>query len=131
MSRVCRSSIVVNNWFSNMEAALTHTQRVLRLYRHALQHSRSWEVNRKLWRQEALALRERFEKHRGETNRIVAQQLLEAGEAEFEREKHPDPYKPCTALDGSKWERNIPPPHWACKPTKQEAEWLADKRYWQ
>jgi NADH dehydrogenase (ubiquinone) 1 beta subcomplex subunit 9 len=63
-----------------MEAALTHTQRVLRLYRHALQHSRSWEVNRKLWRQEALTIRGRFEQHRNETNRIAAQQLLEAGE---------------------------------------------------
>eukprot|EP00056_Hartaetosiga_gracilis_P021238 m.23328 g.23328 ORF g.23328 m.23328 type:complete len:99 (+) comp8964_c0_seq1:47-343(+) len=90
----------------------THTARVLRLYRHALKDSKSWCIDRAFWREEALALRARFEKNRNERNTIVAQKLLEQGEAEFESNKHPDPYTPPTALDGSKWERNIPPPSW-------------------
>jgi hypothetical protein len=42
-----------------MASGLTHSQRVLRLYRQSLQHSLSWAIDRTLWRQKALELRVR------------------------------------------------------------------------
>lgn len=77
-----------------------------------------------------MEIRDRFEAHKNETNVEVSEKLLLDGEAEFEREKHPDPYKPCTAVGGSKWERNLPPPKWACQMTPEEESWYNDKRLW-
>ena len=59
-----------------MEVVLTRSQRVLRLYRHALQQSRSWEVNRQLWRKQALTIRARLEEHRNETNYTNIEKIL-------------------------------------------------------
>ena len=63
-----------------MEVALTHTQRVLRLYRRSLKNALSWEVNRKLYRIQALQIRERFEKNRNVTNMELANQILQEAE---------------------------------------------------
>lgn len=107
-------------------AGLTHTQRVTRLYRHSLKHLLSWCIDRSLWRQEALKLRDRFDAAKS-VNMPRASQLLEEGEQEFRINRHPEPYT-CniitkellviyillsivpTSPGGSKWERNIPPP---------------------
>ncbi len=66
-----------------MSASLTHAQRVLRLYRHALQHTRHWVVYRDGFRAEAAALRARFEAHKDERNVITASNLLAKGEVRF------------------------------------------------
>eukprot|EP00053_Salpingoeca_punica_P001582 m.34102 g.34102 ORF g.34102 m.34102 type:complete len:113 (+) comp11104_c0_seq1:47-385(+) len=108
---------------------LTHSQRVLRLYRLALQHSRSWAIERPLWRAEALKLRARFDANKNASVKQAAK-LLEDGEAEFFMKKHPDPYKPCVALDGSKWERNVPPPPEVVHTRPDEQEWLSNHAYW-
>ncbi|EGD73789.1 hypothetical protein PTSG_05482 [Salpingoeca rosetta] len=86
-----------------------HKQAVLRLYRHMLKDSKSWAVDRGVWMKHAATIRQRFETHRT-ANPAEAAKLLAAEQAKFESNKHPDPYRPCTSLDGSKWERNCPPP---------------------
>jgi len=63
-----------------MTASLSHASRVLRLYRQALTHSRSWAIDRTAWRQQAVALRARFDAHASERNPLVAGKLLVEGE---------------------------------------------------
>ncbi|EDO36579.1 predicted protein [Nematostella vectensis] len=89
---------------------ITHQQRVLRLYRNCLRHSLSWIVDRQAWRKEALMIRAQFEANKHETDRKRIAMIMEQAEAEFERKKHPYPYTFPTAAEGSKWERNTPPP---------------------
>eukprot|EP00042_Codosiga_hollandica_P024859 m.107086 g.107086 ORF g.107086 m.107086 type:complete len:112 (-) comp51692_c0_seq1:149-484(-) len=107
-----------------------HGLQVLRLYRNALLTARHWAVDRAVWRQEAVALRARFDAHKHEHDRARAALLLAQGEAELASSTHPDPYRPPTALEGSKWERNTPPSHETCHATAEEEAWLNDKRFW-
>ena len=58
----------------------THSQKVLRLYRHSLKNTLSWVVDRGLFREHALVLRERFEQGRTERNALKAAELLAAGQ---------------------------------------------------
>ncbi len=114
--------------------SLCHAQRVTRLYRNSLKHMLSWTIDRQTWRKQALELRMKFDEHKDEKDRNKAIQLLEDGEDEFNFLKHPDPYickhteimikyhhnnSMCIAIapeapEGSKWERNLPPPPWVC-----------------
>ena len=71
--------------------ALTHTQRVTRLYRRSLKHLLSWCIDRSVWRQEALKLRDRFDAAK-DVGMPTAAQLLEDGEREFRINRHPEPY---------------------------------------
>lgn len=71
--------------------ALTHGQRVTRLYRRSLKHLLSWCIDRSLWRQEALKLRDRFDAAK-DVSMPRAAQLLEEGEREFRINRHPEPY---------------------------------------
>ncbi|XP_004363349.1 NADH dehydrogenase 1 beta subcomplex subunit 9 [Capsaspora owczarzaki ATCC 30864] len=98
--------------------------RVTRLYRQSLKHSLSWAIDRQIWRREALLLRERFDLNKAETNEIKIRDLVEAGEAEFEAKRHPDPYIFPSAIDGSKYERNVPPPPGVLHMTPQEEAWF-------
>lgn len=77
---------------SHLKKGITHQQRVMRLYRNSLKHLLSWCIDRELWRDEALNLRDRFDKHKNETNQQRIQKILEAAEVEFESKKHPYPY---------------------------------------
>jgi len=74
-----------------MATNLTHAQRVTRLYRRSLKHLLSWCVDREYWRQEALQLRDRFDVNR-DVSIKQGTLLLEEGEREFEKNKHPNPY---------------------------------------
>ena len=71
--------------------ALTHAQRVTRLYRRSLKHLLSWCIDRSLWRQEALKLRDRFDAAKN-VSMPIAVQLLKDGEREFRINRHPEPY---------------------------------------
>ena len=73
-------------------AALSHAQKVTRLYRKSLKHLLSWTIDRALWRQQALELRARFDAHKDLRDMKKAVHLLEDGEEEFNYLKHPDPY---------------------------------------
>ena len=72
--------------------ALTHTQRVTRLYRNSLKHLLSWIVERDEWRLEALKLRAAFDANKDLKDVGQATAMLEYGEKEFSLWKHPDPY---------------------------------------
>ena len=71
--------------------ASTHAQRVTRLYRRSLKHLLSWCIDRSLWREEALKLRDRFDAAKN-VSMPRAAQLLEEGEREFRINRHPEPY---------------------------------------
>lgn len=73
------------------QLALTHAQRVTRLYRRSLKHLLSWTIDRQVWREQAVELRARFDANKYADVRR-ANGLLEEGEQEFEASKHPDPY---------------------------------------
>lgn len=77
---------------SHLKKGITHQQRVMRLYRNSLKHLLSWCIDREIWREEALILRERFDNHKNENNQRRIQKILEAAEVEFESKKHPYPY---------------------------------------
>ncbi|XP_003387932.1 PREDICTED: NADH dehydrogenase [ubiquinone] 1 beta subcomplex subunit 9-like [Amphimedon queenslandica] len=106
-------------------AALTHTQNVTRLYRKSLKHLLSWAIDRRLWRRQALELRDRFDANK-DVDHSIALKLLQEGEAEFERRKHPDPYISPEAPEGTKWERNLPPPPHVLEMTPDEQKWYDD-----
>lgn len=73
----------------------SHRRKVLRLYKRAMRttwdwawHSRSLEVE--IW--EMTMLRQRFEKHKNETDMIKATALLKAGEEEWWINRHYQPF---------------------------------------
>merc|ERR1712088_170550 len=73
----------------------SHRRKVLRLYKRCIRttwdwawHSRSLEIE--LW--EMTMLRQRFEKHRNETDMVKATSLLKAGEEEWWINRHYQPY---------------------------------------
>lgn len=86
--------------------AISHAQRVTRLYRHSLKNSLSWCIDRVMWREEALRIRARFDANRHIQDRRLAVSLVQQGEEELQKKMHPDPYLgehslccfPCTAV---------------------------------
>eukprot|EP00036_Acanthoecidae_sp_10tr_P009347 CAMPEP_0182926024 /NCGR_PEP_ID=MMETSP0105_2-20130417/10786_1 /TAXON_ID=81532 ORGANISM="Acanthoeca-like sp., Strain 10tr" /NCGR_SAMPLE_ID=MMETSP0105_2 /ASSEMBLY_ACC=CAM_ASM_000205 /LENGTH=110 /DNA_ID=CAMNT_0025063895 /DNA_START=20 /DNA_END=352 /DNA_ORIENTATION=- len=109
---------------------MAHRSGVMTLYRRSLQHARSWAIETDLYRAWGASIRERFDANKGEHNFIKATALLKAGEAELTKHAHPDKYKPCTALDGTKWERNVPPPPEVLVMTPAEEALYNDKANW-
>ena len=83
---------------SHLKKGITHQQRVMRLYRNSLKHLLSWCIDRESWREEALILRDRFDKYKNETNPKMIDKVLQDAEIEFENKRHPFPYigKCCT-----------------------------------
>ena len=71
---------------------LTHTQRVTRLYRRSLKNLLSWAIDRPLWREKALELRDRFDANKDIKDPRIALKVLEEGETELEENRHPQPY---------------------------------------
>ena len=85
--------------------AITHAQRVTRLYRHVLKNSLSWRIDRTIWREEALEIRARFDANKLVQDRRLALALVQQGEDELQKNLHPDPYigklpSPASAVDG-------------------------------
>ncbi|XP_058973010.1 NADH dehydrogenase [ubiquinone] 1 beta subcomplex subunit 9 [Pocillopora verrucosa] len=115
---------------SHLVKGITHQQRVMRLYRNSLRHLLDWVIDRQTWRQEAVKLRERFDAHKHEKDRRVIHKILEAAEREFEKHKHPFPYVHPDSPDGSKWERNIPPPPHMLHMLPWEEEWYKEMTEW-
>ncbi|EGG04181.1 uncharacterized protein MELLADRAFT_53086 [Melampsora larici-populina 98AG31] len=86
-----------------------HRSHVQRLYRKALKQSLDWVVFRDIWRQKAIEIRVKFERNRDVRDPRAVSKLLHEAELEIAKWEHPEPYRPPTAADGTKWERNIPP----------------------
>jgi len=109
---------------------LTHTQRVTRLYRRSLKDLLSWAIDRPLWREKALELRDRFDANKAIKDPRVALKVLEEGEAEYQKYRHPQPYIHPTAPGGSKFERNIPPPPHILEMLPEEEQWYKEMTDW-
>ncbi|RPD66922.1 hypothetical protein L226DRAFT_498635 [Lentinus tigrinus ALCF2SS1-7] len=87
-----------------------HRSYVKSLYRRILQNELNWIVQRDLWRARALSIRAEFDRNRDVNDPRALATVLAKAEAALADRKHPDPYRPPEAPDGTKWERNLPPP---------------------
>ncbi|KAF7800124.1 hypothetical protein EIP86_011369 [Pleurotus ostreatoroseus] len=87
-----------------------HRSYVKSLYRRILTNELNWTIRRDLWRAKALAVRAEFERNRDVHDPRALAQILEKAEAELAAARHPDPVRVPTAPEGTKWERNLPPP---------------------
>ncbi|GBG34468.1 NADH dehydrogenase ubiquinone 1 beta subcomplex subunit 9 [Hondaea fermentalgiana] len=89
------------------EGALTHKQRVTRLYRNSLRMLLSWCIDREVFYEESDKLRARFDAVK---SLEAGKGAVDAGEAEFWEKLHPDPYSYIYMPGGTKFMRNPPPP---------------------
>ncbi|KAJ7498587.1 hypothetical protein FB451DRAFT_1202396 [Mycena latifolia] len=87
-----------------------HRQYVQSLYKRRLKNSLDWTISRHEWRAKAMQIRAEFEVNRHVKDPRELARVLEEAEAKLAAWKHPDPYIPPTAPNGTKWERNLPPP---------------------
>ncbi|KAI0940095.1 hypothetical protein AcW1_004906 [Taiwanofungus camphoratus] len=87
-----------------------HRRYVQSLYKRYLNNDLNWTVRRDLWRARALAIRAEFERNRDVHDPRALAEILAKAEADLAVKIHPDPYRPAEAVDGTKWERNVPPP---------------------
>ncbi|KAI0700569.1 hypothetical protein BC835DRAFT_1326732 [Cytidiella melzeri] len=87
-----------------------HRSYVKSLYKRYLTNDLNWTIRRDLWRANALAIRAEFDRNRDIHDPRALAAILEKAEADLAKRAHPDPYRPATAPDGTKWERNAPPP---------------------
>ncbi|GJE84321.1 LYR motif-containing protein [Phanerochaete sordida] len=86
-----------------------HTRYVKSLYRRILKNELDWIVRRDIWRGKALVVRAEFDRNRDVHDPRALADLFDRAEADLAKRLHPDPYRPPTAPDGTKWERNAPP----------------------
>lgn len=94
---------------------LSHSQRVVRLYRAALKTQAAWAVDRQVFIAEADKMRSAFDSHAGlDAKSARAQELLKAGEAKLYEYTHPDRYIVAYLPGGSLYMRNPPLPLHVC-----------------
>ncbi|KAI0727347.1 hypothetical protein C8Q72DRAFT_841310 [Fomitopsis betulina] len=89
---------------------VAHRKYVQGLYRRMLSNELNWTISREAWRGRALAIRAEFERNRNVHDPRELATILQKAEANLAEHLHPDPYRPPEAVDGTKWERNLPPP---------------------
>ncbi|KAI8388778.1 uncharacterized protein BYT42DRAFT_544013 [Radiomyces spectabilis] len=99
------SSAAASTTFKN-----AHRLHVQSLYKRSLKLSLDWYIQRDVWRQKALDIRAQFERNKHVTSTKELQALIKKTEQELEAWAHPDPYKLALGPEGTKWERNTPPP---------------------
>ncbi|KAL0384026.1 UNVERIFIED_CONTAM: NADH dehydrogenase [ubiquinone] 1 beta subcomplex subunit [Sesamum radiatum] len=85
-------------------------ERVRILYRRALKDTLNWAVHRHLFYPDADALREKFEANRNVEDIELIDRMIAAGEATYNKWRHPDPYIVPWAPGGTKFCRNPTPP---------------------
>ncbi|KAL4385642.1 hypothetical protein GQ457_15G013260 [Hibiscus cannabinus] len=85
-------------------------ERVRILYRRALKDTLNWAVHRHLFYQDASDLREKFEANKNVGDLDTIDKMIAAGEATYDKWRHPDPYIVPWAPGGSKFTRNPVPP---------------------
>ncbi|KAB2051212.1 hypothetical protein ERO13_A12G041100v2 [Gossypium hirsutum] len=85
-------------------------ERVRILYRRALKDTLNWAVHRHLFYQDASDLREKFEANKHVEDLDTIDKMIAAGEATYNKWRHPDPYIVPWAPGGSKFTRNPVPP---------------------
>ncbi|KAJ4838095.1 NADH dehydrogenase [ubiquinone] 1 beta subcomplex subunit 9 [Turnera subulata] len=85
-------------------------ERVRILYRRALKDTLNWAVHRHLFYDDADELRKKFEANKHVEDLDAIDRMIERGEAEHNKWRHPDPYIVPWAPGGSKFTRNPTPP---------------------
>jgi NADH dehydrogenase (ubiquinone) 1 beta subcomplex subunit 9 len=105
----------VVNQYRQAAPKLTHSQKVVRLYRNALKTQNSWAVDRQVFIAEADRMRAEFDRnaHLAEAS-VEARTLLEQGEELLFKESHPDRYIVAYLPGGSLYMRNAPLPLHVC-----------------
>lgn len=91
------------------EQGITHSQRVTRLYRSSLRTARDWVIDYEDWVKQAIVIQGRFQANK-DKSLVEGKHLVETGMAELLSKRHPEPYIPIAAKDGSSYQRNTPPP---------------------
>ncbi|GHP07920.1 hypothetical protein PPROV_000666200 [Pycnococcus provasolii] len=84
--------------------------RVVHLYRAVIRDLQPYTTNRWMWFAEKEKIRARFEANRNMTDPMQIETTLRAGEAEFQKWRHPDPYTTPYLFGGSRYMRNPPMP---------------------
>lgn len=95
------------------EKGISHSQKVTRLYRASLRTSRDWKIDYERWVEECVKIQARFHAHRDKSI-TEGKHLVEKGMAELMANRHPEPYIPIYAKEGSSYQRNVPPPPEVC-----------------
>lgn len=95
------------------EKGISHTQRVTRLYRGSLRTAKDWIIDYDQWVTECINIQSRFRANKTKSL-VEGKHLVEEGMAELLSKRHPEPYIPNYARDGSKYQRNVPPPPEVC-----------------
>ncbi|ETS61336.1 hypothetical protein PaG_04357 [Moesziomyces aphidis] len=106
------SLILRNSSTSTGASAFSHAHKayVKSLYRRYLKNELDWCIRRDVWRDRAIEIRVAFERNRNIRNPRELANLFEKAERELKTRQHPDPHRPAMFEDGTKWERNLPPP---------------------
>lgn len=91
------------------EKGISHTQTVTRLYRSSLRTARDWYIDYDAWIEQCVRIQARFQANK---NKSLAEGkvLVEKGMQELMSNRHPEPYIPKYAPEGTKYQRNVPPP---------------------
>ncbi|CAO2813478.1 unnamed protein product [Amaranthus hypochondriacus] len=85
-------------------------QKVRILYRRALRDTLNWAVHRHIFYKDADELRKKFDANKNLQDLDAIDKMIAAGEAEYNKWRHPDPYIVPWAPGGSKFCRNPEPP---------------------
>ncbi|EGC35329.1 hypothetical protein DICPUDRAFT_94575 [Dictyostelium purpureum] len=101
---------------------ITHAQRVVRLYRKSIKSIRDYSEDYDMFLLSAGDLRSAVKEGAKETNPFVVQKLVKDLEDFSIYWEHPDPYIPCDAVGGTKWQRNTPPAKYVVDPTNHVLE---------
>ncbi|KIY46602.1 hypothetical protein FISHEDRAFT_47031 [Fistulina hepatica ATCC 64428] len=80
-----------------------HRSYVQSLYRRKLKNMRDWCIDLDLWRAKAMQIRADFEANRNVHDPRLLARILAKAEADLAEKKHPDPYIPPGAPDGTTW----------------------------
>lgn len=111
MNREFRSAVA---HYKQVLPALTHSQRVCRLYRRALKTAYSWAVFRSKFIEEAEEIRAKFDEYAHiDPLSKKAEVLLKKGEEAVAEFTHPDPYVNPYMPGGTLYMRNPPVPLFA------------------
>merc|ERR1711991_1184716 len=98
-----------------MSGNSAHVKRVCGLYRNSLRMLLSYQIDRAIWANQAVLLRNQFDEQKNIVDKDRIELVLSKGEALLREYRHPDPYITPTSPGGTKWQRNTPPPIEFCK----------------
>merc|ERR1712004_473977 len=91
---------------------VSHATKVRRLYKEACREIQSYYHFRHLIRYQCVLMRDRFDQNKDVIDMVHAKELLKIGEAELEKNRHPQPMKFPNSKGGVGFERDTISPDW-------------------